>query len=123
MSISQRQFNQLNEMGIGLWQQRVPKSETESINGHTNVINIDLNKLSQNPLFSDIILSAGITLGEVVVQTDHLNLGLFDWYFYESQNTELHCSNNKLFTPNINIIAKSPHLKKQLWQVIESQIL
>jgi DNA polymerase III psi subunit len=61
----------------------------------------------------------------VTARKDHLDLGLFNWFFYTEQNktTVIHYSDNKLKSPSIELIRKSPALKKQLWQTITTNLL
>jgi len=124
MSINQRQFNQLNEMGISLWTSRAQNGQNDL--DKQSYISIDLAELSEHQLFKDILQSAGVTIGEVIKQNQHLNLGLFDWYFIDSSEAKdytISYKNNKLITPSISLIASSPKFKKQLWNEIESHIL
>ena len=138
MSINQDQFEKLSEMGISLWQSRVENtiSDTES-ETTKSYLNIDLNTLLAQQLFTDILLSAGLSVGEVNLQDDHLDLGLFNWFFTDDINTDdksaenqstvntteplIRWSEQQLFTPSITEIAKSPVLKKQLWQLLGSK--
>jgi hypothetical protein len=124
MSINQHQFEQLTEMGISLWQHRT--SETPSDNREDqpkSYLNIDLKDLANQQLFTDIVLAAGLSIGEINHQSDHLNLGLFNWYFTESSSVnEIQWLEQQLITPSITEISKSPALKKQLWQLLTKQI-
>ena len=87
-----------------------------------NYIDIDLAALAKQQLFTDILLSAGLSIGEVNHQGDHLDLGLFNWYFLaDSSKDEIQWLEQQLFTPSIANISKSPALKKQLWQLLDKQ--
>jgi DNA polymerase III psi subunit len=124
MSINQHQFEQLTEMGISLWQHRT--DETPSDKGALqpkSYLNINLNDLTSQQLFNDILLATGLSIGEINHQSDHLNLGLFNWYFTEkSSKNEIQWLEQQLVTPSIDEISKSPALKKQLWQLLTKQI-
>jgi len=124
MSINQHQFEQLTEMGISLWQHRTSGTPSDKIETQPKgYLNIDLKDLASQQLFNDIVLAAGLSIGEINHQSDHLNLGLFNWYFTEkSSNNEIQWLEQKLFTPSITEISKSPALKKQLWQLLTKQI-
>ena len=130
MSINQQQFEHLTEIGISLWQRRaVDNSTIEEPTSKADPVNfehIDLNTLANHQLFTDILLSTGLSIGEIHQQDDHLDLGLFNWYFQETKDDKTHAeirwSGQQLITPPINQLAKSPTLKKQLWQILVSKI-
>ena len=120
MSINQKQFEHLTEMGISLWQRRTQQAPNK--NQATNVSNyltVDLTELAKKQLFTDILLAAGLTIGEVKVKEDHVDLGLFNWYFTTEQSTtKLSWQEQQLFTPAIDIISQSSSLKRQLWGIL-----
>jgi hypothetical protein len=123
MSITQHQFEQLTEMGISLWQKRTcdTSNNTEDTQTHT-YLDIDLSVLAQQQVFTDILLAIGLTIGEISQQGNHLDLVLFNWYFTDDQQeNKIHWINQQLFTPSIANIAKSPKLKKQLWQLLDQK--
>jgi DNA polymerase III psi subunit len=124
MSINQHQFDQLTEMGISLWQHRTDESAKDVIQAQPNsYLDIDLKALTKQQLFNDILLAAGLSIGEINHQGDHLNLGLFNWYFTStSSQREIQWVEQQLITPAITEISKSPALKKQLWQLLAKQI-
>ncbi|TYK65953.1 DNA polymerase III subunit psi [Colwellia echini] len=134
MSINQHQFEQLTEMGISLWQQRSNEHASEAVNSQKpntkiSYLDIDLEALAKQQLFTDILLSTGLTIGEINKQGDHLDLGLFNWYFLANKDNvnSSHPANKiqwveqQLFTPSIDEISKSPALKKQLWLLLGNQ--
>ena len=121
MNINQQQFEQLTAMGISLWQHKVENNRTiDDIAKSQHICAINLPQLIEHPLFSDIILSLGLSLGEVSQQNDHLNVGLFNWYFTSNENAEIQWSEQQLMTPPLDNIAQSPTLKKQLWQILSN---
>ena len=121
MSINQRQFEHLTAMGISLWQHKSNANKTiDDISNSQHICPINLEKLIQQPLFSDIILSLGLSIGEVNQHDDHLSLGLFNWYFSSNENTNVCWSKQQLLTPSLENIAQSPTLKKQLWQILST---
>jgi len=138
MAITTQQFEQLTEMGISLWQSRqsevVIQSKTSRYSTQTEA---DLTKLHNDVLFNDILLSLGITIGEVSVKPDHLDAGIFNWYFNKStheqiantvnssaiDNSAIYSEQNSLFTPELTTIAQSAALKKQLWQTLTKHLL
>jgi len=127
MSINQHQFEQLTEMGISLWQSRSCDNQSDTTKAKTvNYLDVDLAMLANQQLFTDILLATGLTIGEVSHQGDHLDLGLFNWYFTaeQSQNqspSQIQWQEQQLFTPSIANISKSPALKKQLWHLLGKQ--
>lgn len=133
MSINQRQYQHLTEMGISLWQHnpiayKDTPSNQNNIEHKTSYLKQDVDSLAaltQQTFFTDLLLTFELSLGEITAQKDHLDLGLFNWFFYNDENktTSIHCSNNKLMSPSIELIRKSPALKKQLWQIITTNLL
>ncbi len=137
MAITSRQFNQLSEMGISLWQSRARQNAAQTKQDDYLPQNQEsLTELSKQKLFSDILLSLNLTLGEVKAQDNHLDVGLFNWYFLTKeikekatqadapkQNSLIHCVDNKLVSPSIETIAQSANLKKQLWHIIAKHLL
>lgn len=122
MSINQHQFEQLSEMGISLWQHRTcdsPKDHVQAQSKH--YLDIDLKYLASQQVFNDILLAIGLSIGEINHQSDHLDLGLFNWYFTAASHHEIKWIEQKLFTPSITELSKSPTLKKQLWQLLTKQ--
>lgn len=116
MSVSSRQFNLLNEMGITLWQRR----ESLGVNdAAVQTENIDFAMLSKNPLFINIIQSIGLSIGEVSCVDHKVNLGFINWQF--SQQNIISLVDNILTSPNMEIIRSSAQLKRELWQVIQEQ--
>jgi len=119
MNINQHQFEQLTEMGISLWQQRTTPSQNDTVPSQSkNNPVIDLDELTKQQLFNDILLAAGLSIGEVDHQGDHLSLGLFNWYFTKNSVDKIQWHEQQLFTPSISKISTSPVLKKQLWQLL-----
>lgn len=133
MSINQRQFEQLTEMGISLWQRRSLAFEQHSSNKtntkqeaiYLEYDNNDLADLATQVIFTDILLSIGLSIGEVNLKQNHLDLGLFNWYFSlkSDEQASIHCLDNNLVSPCIKSISQSPALKKQLWQTISNNLL
>jgi len=128
MSIDQRQFEQLSEMGIKLWQRReTPESaNTAKLNKETYQVT-NLTTLVKNQCFNDILRAFDLTIAEITQQADHLDLGLINWYFIDSiddkeDEDQITYLNNKLVTPTISLISQSNKLKKLLWQTISQQL-
>jgi len=135
MSITTKQFDQLTEMGINLWQSRAPCNiDNTKQNSYTAQSQGNLASLTKQKLFSDILRSLNLTIGEVKVQRNHLDVGLFNWYFLNikpnknldenlTEDPIISCVNNKLISPHIETIAQSAKLKKQLWHTIANNLL
>jgi DNA polymerase III psi subunit len=133
MNINQRQYQQLTEMGISLWQhksatfQHTSSSQDNSKNnvGYLKQDIESLNTLTKQTFFTDLLLTLELSIGEVTAQKDHLDLGLFNWFFYadEGETSSIHCADNKLISPSIDLIRNSPVLKKQLWQTITTNLI
>lgn len=120
MSINQKQFEHLTQMGISLWQRRTQQASNKNqAKNVSNYLAVDLTELAKKQLFTDIVLAAGLTIGEVKVKEDHLDLGLFNWYFTTEQSTtKLSWQEQQLFTPAIDIISQSSSLKRELWGIL-----
>lgn len=142
MSINQHQFEQLTEMGISLWQRRTNNTQENgqddtTLTSSTKYVDIDLNNLAKQPLFIDILFAIGLSIGEISHQGNHLNVGLFNWYFSSditqantqtkseanSKEEKIHWHEQQLTTPPITELSTSPMLKKQLWQILSTQAL
>jgi len=124
MTIDQRQFNHLTEMGISLWQPRTEQASRQHIEANQdNVIKIDITELTSSQFFSDILRSLNLSIADLTNKESHLDIGLFDWYFNASKEQEISCHQRKLITPSIQDISQSVQLKKQLWHVIQKHLL
>ena len=126
MSINQRQFDQLTEMGISLWRHR--SSQKSVPTNSVQNITINLDELSQTKLFNDILLSLNVSIGEVTEQQGLLNLGLINWQFSDDKDksnneSEIRFNNNQLLTPSLDALSTSITLKRQLWHIITNKIL
>jgi len=133
MTVNQRQFDQLTEMGINLWQHKVVAdthnfSSTDNDKPTINYIEqteTTLSDLFEKQIFIDILQSVDISIGEISHKNNHLDLGLFNWYFNSTVNDTpaIYYDKNNLFTPSIKLVSQSSVLKKQLWQTIQQKIL
>lgn len=124
MSINQKQFEQLSEMGISLWQRRDLNNADATSSVTSNFIEVESSSLSKNQIFNDILLAINSSIGEVTFQDKHLDLGIFNWYFTnnEEASDKVTWSDQKLISPAIEQIANSPQLKKQLWDILSKEI-
>ena len=109
MTINHKQFTILQEMGIPLWQRK----DIIIDNNAKDLINVNLKALSKSHLFNDILLSLGLSLGEVSCEKNQISLGLLNWQFKEQNNISI--DSNLLLTPEIKIIQQNPKLKAKLW--------
>jgi len=137
MAITTQQFEQLSEIGISLWQSRAADNiDTKAQkNNYIAQSQQSLTNLIEQTLFTDILRCLNLTLGEVKAQDDHLDVGLFNWYFVDKNHDNelndksmqkaqtINCINNKLISPSIDIIAQSTQLKKQLWHTIANNLM
>ena len=121
MSINPQQFEQLSAMGISLWAQKpMVTNSVDDVAHKQRVCSINLQQLILHPLFNDIILSLGLSIGEIRQDNNHLDLGLFSWYFTADDNHDMQWSTQQLFTPSLENIAQSPDLKRRLWQILSN---
>jgi hypothetical protein len=130
MAITSRQFEQLTEMGITLWQSRTQNKTLPQKQKKVNYQEVDLTLLANDQCFTDVLLTLGLSIGEVKTHQNGINLGLFNWFFLtengdKSKNTTSNVSykDNQLVTPNMSLIAQSPELKKKLWHLLSNEVL
>ncbi|WP_281556142.1 DNA polymerase III subunit psi [Thalassomonas sp. RHCl1] len=143
MAVSKHQFQLLSEMGIELWQPRtaetaagaLPEKASEEKPGNQfagkvvvaaeknqqKITPPDFDALKAQPLFHDILLSLGLSIGEVTATEEHLDLGLLHWQFNPEQRLDL--ADKVLITPPIQVLAASGTLKRQLWQLLQEHSL
>jgi len=135
MTISKRQFTLLNAMNIPLWAYK--KDASEQMKENSQLVDINKNQanlqspnkqsvpslaeLTQHKLFIDILLSMKLTITDVNVEAEHLNLGKFTWQLVEQQHVSF--QKKTLQTPYLQTLAQSLPLKKQLWQIIKNHII
>lgn len=132
MPINQKQFDKLTEMGISLWQHKDVSYQHDLItkknikgDSYLSQSAKSLAELATQKFFIDILQSIDVSIGEISVNKDHLNLGLFNWYFSEKNDDRpaIYCINNNVFSPKIISISQSPRLKKQLWITLSNHLL
>jgi DNA polymerase III psi subunit len=115
MTITKRQFTQLQAMGIDLWQRK--KSADESVAVNEDYLDVQLSSMNQTTIFNDIIKSLGLSIGEISCEKNTISLGLLSWQF--SDKNEMSLTHQHLITPSINVLENSPELKKALWQKLQ----
>jgi DNA polymerase III psi subunit len=117
MTITKRQFTQLQAMGIELWQLKNTTTEVTT----SDFLEIDFSAVIKTNIFTDIINSLDISIGEVNYENRSLSLGLLTWQF--SEKDEISLTKTHLITPEINVLINSPLLKKSLWQKLQEHSL
>jgi DNA polymerase III psi subunit len=118
MPVSARQFQHLQVMGIPVWQQNKLGSPAEE---STNLISLSLEELQKHAFFSDVLLALNISIGEISINNNTLNMGLFNWQFIDSLSIEY--KENLLTTPELKNLTSSVSLKKQLWQTLSTNLM
>ncbi|XPF94031.1 DNA polymerase III subunit psi [Colwellia sp. RE-S-Sl-9] len=124
MTITKRQFNHLNEMGIKVWQQRTSSEEQLADNTNNSQATsqlIDPKSLTEHLLFTDILQSINVSIGEITIKNNMIDLGLFNWQFIETDAITF--ANSTLSTPVITAFENSVKLKKELWKIIQQKVL
>jgi len=116
MAITQRQFSQLQAMGIKLWQLRETGNEQQI--SEANFLDIKLNTLLEVPFFIDVITSLGLSVGEITCDNNKLSFGLLTWQFSSQAEVSID-EHNHLITPALSILKKSPQLKRSLWKKLQ----
>ena len=115
MTITKRQFTQLQAMGIDLWQ--LKKTADESIADNEDYLDVQLSSMTPKIIFNDIIKSLGLSIGEISCEKKTVSLGLLNWQF--SDNNDISLTHQHLITPSLNALENSPELKKALWQELQ----
>jgi len=124
MTITQRQFNHLNEMGVMVWQRKAPVSVETNKQSKTTIQNrvpIDNNVLTQYNLLTDIFQCLALPVGEVTIEENMINLGLFNWQFIDTETITF--SQNILTTPALDTLINNSAFKKALWATIQQEVL
>jgi len=124
MTITQRQFNHLNEMGVMVWQRKAPVSVEANKQNDTTIQNrvpIDNNVLTQYNLLTDIFQCLALSVGEVTIEENMINLGLFNWQFIDTETITF--SQNTLTTPALDTLINNSAFKKALWATIQQEVL
>jgi len=116
--INQRQFSHLQEIGITLYQRKALNNANEE--NHSSV-NIDIDAVTNDLLFADILQSLSLSLADIELHTRHIDMGLFNWHFHEQD--AITCSENQLVTPTLATIKSSTSLKQALWHTIYNHLL
>ncbi|WDE12856.1 hypothetical protein [Thalassomonas haliotis] len=101
--------------------QAANKTKVQADKDQENITPPDFDRLKVHPLFHDIILSIGLSIGEVTAAQEYLDLGLLHWQFSPGQQLSL--SDKLLTTPSIQVLAASGKLKRQLWQLLQEHSL
>ncbi len=120
MTISKRQFQHLSEMGIDLWHARANSKPTED-EQEKQPITLELAELAKDKFFADILTSLSLSIADITEKHDHIDLGLFNWFFYDDI-ANLSYQHAKLITPSLDEIKHSAMMKKQLWQLISNHL-
>jgi DNA polymerase III psi subunit len=115
MTITKRQFTQLQAMGIDLWQLR--NTADEIVDHNEDHIEIQLSTLTSTTIFSDIIKSLHLSIGEISCEKNTISLGLLSWKF--SHKHDISLVQQHLVTPSLAVLENSPKLKKALWQKLQ----
>lgn len=128
MTVTQRQYSHLTEMGINVWRQRntlpdniVAESSELIPDKPSQFLTIDSNEFINNTLFQDVLLSINCSVGDVTFDKNTINLGLINWRFVQS-NT-LNFSHNVLTTPSLESLSHNIVLKRELWQILNTKVL
>jgi len=129
-------------MGINVWQRRnlvgslevsinkyttstepptIEQSSPKSSTPKAQPLAITSNELTRYTLFTDILQCIDMSIGEINIEKNVIDLGLFNWQFIE--NEEISFSRSTLSTPVLTTLKNSITLKKQLWKTIQQEVL
>ena len=115
MTITKRQFTQLQAMGIDLWQRKKPADESIVLN--EDYLDVEFSSMNQTSILNDIVKSLGLSIGEISCDENTISLGLLSWQF--SDKNDISLTHQHLITPSLNVLKNSPELKKSLWQKLQ----
>lgn len=125
MPINAKQFAYLTEMDIPLWQRKslvdTDSQSSTSENEQKSMLNVSFESFSESQIFVDTLTSLSLSIDDVSWKDDHLDLGLFNWYFHDSDT--IHYQQGNLKTPIFDHIKQSHFLKKQLWSTFNTHQL
>jgi DNA polymerase III psi subunit len=116
MTISKRQFSHLQAMGIELWQLK-KSANNENQNNNVDHLDIELSALIETKIFTDILKSLDLSIGEVTCANNILSLGLLTWAF--SKESDISLTQHHLVTPTFHVLKDSAQLKQALWQKLQ----
>ena len=110
--IQQAAFDKLTAMGIELYQLREQQDDTAA----TSYLAIDKSTITNNRLYLDVLAALSLNQTEVTISQNTIDLGLFCWHFHDENSVTL--TQQNLQTPTLEVMAKQPQLKQQLWQLL-----
>ena len=123
MPLNQKQHQYLDAMGINLWQRKMQASILDSNTRPQATTDdkqsLDITVLSQSQLFNDIIQAMDVSLGDISVDKNSLNLGWLNWEI--NKGGALYLSDNILHTPEISTLSASNTQKAELWALLAQQ--
>jgi len=125
MTVTQKQYSQLSEMGINVWQSRASLNNSTADSTETSSIvkplTINAKEIVTQSLFLDVLHSIDCEIGDIEIKNDTVDLGLINWQF--SDNSTINFDHNILTTPPLNLLALSTQLKRDLWQTLTEKVL
>ena len=126
--VSQQAFDKLTAMGVTIYQLRNASDEADAVD-ENSVTSDHVNKnkaltiepaLLESQTFADVLTAFNLSIGDISYDEHQIDLGLINWSFHQGEQLSL--SKGRLVTPALSAIQQSSVLKKQLWQVIASNI-
>lgn len=171
MTISARQFNHLQEMGIAVFQRKDLQVSDSDIRGQddstlstaqqtnniaapqsiaigtdkslanhvdnesTNAIATSASfsvaiptmaELSESQLFKDLLIHLSLSIGEVELTAEHINLGFINWRMLadeQKDSTAINLTNGLLISPSLQTVSQSVALKRQLWSTLQTSVV
>lgn len=122
MSVTQRQFNYLNAMGIELWQRKSLNNEPEQAaitDADHDLPAVSVKQLLTHQLVHDLLLAIDANIEQLSQQTSfQLSLADLTWQFSIEDTISL--TDGVLTTPSIENLLAKPELKKALWQLLQT---
>lgn len=124
MTVTQKQYSQLAEMGINVWKSRAEPKNSDVINElseNSCVIEITAESLVSQRIFLDVLRSVNCEIGDINVTHNTIDLGLINWQFSSVQSISF--EHNVLTTPELSQISASLELKRSLWNTLNQKVL
>lgn len=125
MTVTQRQYSHLSEMGINVWQSRHTLNGAATANDDPvpieQTLTINADEIVTQTIFLDVLHSIHCEIGDIGIKNDVIDLGLINWQF--SDNDTITFDHNILTTPSLSKLSSNAQLKRDLWQILNLKVL
>lgn len=83
-------------------------------------------ELSESQLFKDLLIHLSLSIGEVELTAEHINLGFINWRMLADEQkdcTAINLTNGLLISPSLQTVSQSVALKRQLWSTLQTSVV